>query len=54
MVDIFVLWQVVLGAVALTVLTRGSFGKALGSMVGLWVVFLVIFGAINNFMGAGG
>jgi hypothetical protein len=53
MVDIFVLWQVVLGAVALTVLTRGSFGKALGSMLGLWVVYLVIFGAIAN-MGAGG
>ena len=53
MVDIFVLWQVVLGAVALTVLTRGSFGKALGSMVGLWVVYLVIFGAITS-MGAEG
>ncbi|MBT5141519.1 MAG: hypothetical protein HOM31_02395 [Gemmatimonadetes bacterium] len=53
MVDIFVLWQVILGAVALTVLTRGSFGKAVGSMLGLWFVYLVIFGAITN-MSAGG
>jgi hypothetical protein len=53
MVDIFVLWQVILGAVALTVLTRGSFGKALGSMLGLWGVYLVIIGAITN-MSAGG
>ncbi len=48
MVDIFVLWQVVLGAVALTVLTRGSFSRALWSMLGLWVIYLVIFGGLTS------
>ncbi|MBT3342499.1 MAG: hypothetical protein HN712_13870 [Gemmatimonadetes bacterium] len=48
MIDIFVLWQVVLGAIGLTVLTRGSFSKALTSMLILWVVYLAMFGGLMS------
>lgn len=53
MIDIFVLWQVVVSAIGLTILTRASFSKALGAMLGLWFIYLLLVGGVMS-VGRGG
>ena len=39
-IDIFVVWQVVVTAIGLSILTRAAFGKTLGVLLVLWVLVL--------------
>ena len=49
-IDIFVLWQIGVAAVGLAVLSRAAMGKALTSLLVLWVLYLLAAGAFGGFM----